>query len=205
MKNTSISLLIVSFLTFSVACTPTVTSSSPLPESIIDAGPPAPTWASEKDRCLGVEDALCCAGASDAANQQCIAHHAGHGGCGQRQDHPDYMACVTLFEADVEIAAQRPCAEALEAQYPYKIEWTDGFLGEKFDKYRPGVVSLKDSTIQFSGSSANFQNRYGALEQNVHYECQYNAATKTAKAWDYSETTKDQAREEFLRSFRRGR
>lgn len=72
-----------------------------------------------------------------------------------------------------------PCRRAVEAQAQYQAEWTDGFLGSKFERY--AWAEPRQGAVAWYGSSVRFQNGFGAW-QNMSYSCIYYPDTGLARA-----------------------
>lgn len=64
----------------------------------------------------------------------------------------------------------------IESKLRYRHEWTDGFLGEKFDRamlYQPG------RTIIYHGNELRAENGFGAW-QKVRYFCVWDFHSRSA-------------------------
>lgn len=73
------------------------------------------------------------------------------------------------------IAASVRCDDVVEALAKFTAEWTDGFLDQKFSRYR-----WKDQSkgiVTYIGDKVRFQNGFGAW-QNMVYECDFDPATQ---------------------------
>lgn len=66
------------------------------------------------------------------------------------------------------------CEDRITARANYAHEWTDGWLGTKFDRF--GWHSKADGTVAYYGDKLRMQNGFGAW-QNVRYKCVYNPTT----------------------------
>ena len=76
------------------------------------------------------------------------------------------------------VMAASACAPVVERLAQYAHEWTDGFLGFKFSRYR---WSDKDrGVVTYIGDEIRFQNGFGAW-QNYVYECDYNPSTESVE------------------------
>ena len=62
------------------------------------------------------------------------------------------------------------CQPIVEAMARYAHEWTDGWLGAKFDRFR--WLDREQAHVTYLGDSIRFQNAFGAW-QNASYECDY--------------------------------
>ena len=104
---------------------------------------------------------------------------------------------VALSEQDIEAAQEAACRNDLqcwgdenhleatfacqplvEASARYTYEWTDGFLGSKFERFR--WDDRQAGTVLYGGDSVRFQNAFGAW-QNMTYWCKYDPATDTGE------------------------
>ncbi len=65
--------------------------------------------------------------------------------------------------------ASTACAPQIEAQAKYQAEWTDGWLGSKFDQFRRGSTP---TSVIYMGNQVKFQNGFGAWSR-VRYECEF--------------------------------
>ncbi len=79
-------------------------------------------------------------------------------------------------------SASSVCAPLIESMAQYTHEWTDGWLGAKFDRFM--WKDRKGGTVAYFGNKIKFQNGFGAW-QNMSYQCDYNPGTKTAKVEAY--------------------
>lgn len=73
------------------------------------------------------------------------------------------------------VDAQVDCHPRIERMAKYDVEWTDGFLEQKFSRYK-----WKDQAqghITYFGDKAKFQNGFGAF-QNIIYACDYDTMNK---------------------------
>ena len=70
------------------------------------------------------------------------------------------------------------CQPLVEASARYTYEWTDGFLGSKFERFR--WDDQQAGTVLYGGDSVRFQNAFGAW-QNMTYWCKFDPATDTAE------------------------
>lgn len=70
------------------------------------------------------------------------------------------------------------CQPLVEAAAQYSYEWTDGFLGSKFGRWR--WEDRAAGTLAYTGNSVKFQNGFGAW-QNMTYWCEYDPATDSAE------------------------
>lgn len=68
------------------------------------------------------------------------------------------------------------CQKAVERLARYQFEWTNGFLGMKFDRYVKGVST--PTAVIWVGTSIKFQNGFGAWRA-MKYGCEYEASTDT--------------------------
>lgn len=78
-------------------------------------------------------------------------------------------------QIDVEVL----CTMAVESQARFDVEWTDGFLELKFDRWRWDDRST--GTLAYTGNKVKFQNGFGAW-QPVTYWCHFDPASQTARA-----------------------
>ena len=62
------------------------------------------------------------------------------------------------------------CEPLIEKIALYDYEWTDGFLGAKFGRYRWTKKSTGE--LQYLGNSIKFQNTFGAWK-HMNYACDY--------------------------------
>ena len=74
------------------------------------------------------------------------------------------------------LRATRPCQLAIENLALYDYEWTDGWLGTKFDRF--AWKDRKAGTLAYRGSEIKFQNVFGAW-QRLSYWCDYDPNTQT--------------------------
>jgi hypothetical protein len=72
------------------------------------------------------------------------------------------------------IRAGYPCRRAVERLAKYAHEWTDGWLGSKFPRFR--WHDRAAGQLTFLGDSVRFQNGFGAW-QNYAYSCDYDPHT----------------------------
>jgi hypothetical protein len=72
------------------------------------------------------------------------------------------------------IRAGYPCRRAVERLANYSHEWTDGWLGSKFPRFR--WHDRAAGQLTFIGDSIRFQNGFGAWE-NYKYTCDYDPRT----------------------------
>lgn len=86
---------------------------------------------------------------------------------------------VEAPNADTDRKAIEPLIEQM-AKYTH--EWTDGWLGAKFDRF--GWDDRKAGTLAYLGNKIRFQNVFGAW-QNMGYRCSCNPTTKTAEVEVY--------------------
>ena len=70
------------------------------------------------------------------------------------------------------------CQPLVEAAAQYSYEWTDGFLGSKFGRWR--WEDRAAGTLAYTGNSVKFQNGFGAW-QKMTYWCEYDPATDSAE------------------------
>jgi hypothetical protein len=77
------------------------------------------------------------------------------------------------------IIAGFKCAPEVERMAQYDVEWTDGFLGQKFTHFR--WTDEKAGTVTTLGDKVQFGNAFGA-KISMTYECEVNPATR-----DYSD------------------
>ena len=70
------------------------------------------------------------------------------------------------------------CQPLVEDAALYTYEWTDGFLGSKFERFQ--WADRGAGTLRYGGDSVRFQNAFGAW-QNMTYWCEYDPATETAE------------------------
>ena len=68
------------------------------------------------------------------------------------------------------------CQGVIEALARYDYEWTDGWLGTKFDRF--GWKKRSAGTLVYRGSEIKFQNGFGAWSK-VTYWCDYDPNTQT--------------------------
>jgi hypothetical protein len=71
------------------------------------------------------------------------------------------------------------CRRPVEQSAQYQMEWTDGFLGQKFTRFL--WANSERGVVTYIGDSARFQNGFGAW-MNVIYECDYDPSTDRALA-----------------------
>jgi hypothetical protein len=69
-----------------------------------------------------------------------------------------------------ELAASDVCADAIEAQAQYQVEWQDGLSSGKFSGARWAARDM--GHLMFVGESVKFQNGVGAW-QTMAYQCDY--------------------------------
>ena len=74
------------------------------------------------------------------------------------------------------LRATRPCQLAIEKLALYDYEWTDGWLGVKFDSF--AWKDREAGTLAYRGSEITFQNAFGAW-QRASYWCDYDPNTQT--------------------------
>ena len=70
------------------------------------------------------------------------------------------------------------CQPLIESRAKYTYDWTDGWLGSKFEKIMWDDWKIR--TLLYGGDSVRFQNGFGAW-QNMAYWCKYNPATGGAE------------------------
>lgn len=70
--------------------------------------------------------------------------------------------------------ASTACAPQIEAQAKYQAEWTDGWLGSKFDQFRRGTTP---TSVIYMGNQVKFQNGFGAWSR-MQYECEFDPESK---------------------------
>ena len=76
------------------------------------------------------------------------------------------------------LTATVACQTLVESMAKYDYEWTDGWLGSKFDKR---IWRDRDAgVVSYGGNHVKFQNRFGAW-QRMSYWCDYNPDTRAAK------------------------
>ncbi len=73
-------------------------------------------------------------------------------------------------------AASIRCSGAITDQSTFDHEWTDGFLGGKFDRFSWSRQEL--GSIRYFGSELKVQNRYGAWRR-VDYSVIYHPSAET--------------------------
>ena len=81
-----------------------------------------------------------------------------------------------------QLSATAVCEPLIERMAKYTYEWTDGWLGSKFDRFM--WKDRKAGTLAYQGDKIRFQNAFGAW-QNMTYWCTYNPSTNTAEAEVY--------------------
>ena len=74
------------------------------------------------------------------------------------------------------LRAARPCQLAIENLALYDYEWTDGWLGAKFDRF--AWKDREAGTIAYRGSEIKFQNAFGAWRRSSYW-CDYDPNTQT--------------------------
>ena len=74
------------------------------------------------------------------------------------------------------LRATRPCQLAIEKLALYDYEWTDGWLGVKFDSF--AWKDREAGTLAYRGSEIKFQNAFGAWRR-ASYWCDYAPNTQT--------------------------
>ena len=74
------------------------------------------------------------------------------------------------------LRATRPCQLAIEKLALYDYEWTDGWLGFKFDSF--AWKDREAGILAYHGSEIKFQNAFGAW-QRASYWCDYDPNTQT--------------------------
>ena len=74
------------------------------------------------------------------------------------------------------LRAERPCQLAIENLALYDYEWTDGWLGAKFDRF--AWKEREAGTIAYRGSEIKFQNAFGAWRRSSYW-CDYDPNTQT--------------------------
>lgn len=78
--------------------------------------------------------------------------------------------------------ASATCEPLIERMAKYSYEWTDGWLGSKFDRFM--WKDRKTGELAFFGNKIRFQNAFGAW-QNMSYTCEYDPAKETVRAEVY--------------------
>ena len=74
------------------------------------------------------------------------------------------------------LRSARPCQLAIENLALYDYEWTDGWLGAKFDRF--AWKDREAGTIAYRGSEIKFQNAFGAWRRSSYW-CDYDPNTQT--------------------------
>lgn len=71
------------------------------------------------------------------------------------------------------------CDEHIEKLSAYSFEWTNGWLDQKFSKFR--WLDQSNGDITYTGDKLRFQNGYGAWS-NMIYECDFNPDSRVVLA-----------------------
>ena len=67
------------------------------------------------------------------------------------------------------------CEPLIESMARFDHEWTDGFLGAKFDRFR--WLDREQGYVSYLGDQIKFQNGFGAW-QNATYRCDYDPVSE---------------------------
>lgn len=67
------------------------------------------------------------------------------------------------------IDASAPCTKAIEARAKWQVEWIDGILEPKFDRFKAGETA---SVVIYMGDKVKFQNGFGAWGR-MRYACYF--------------------------------
>ena len=67
------------------------------------------------------------------------------------------------------------CKDSIERLAKYDFEWTDGFLGSKFMRWRWTDSATRPRVITYIGEKIKFQNGFGAFIHH-RYECDFDTS-----------------------------